>query len=92
MRKFKVTDLGNINTSKISKIKAEESFIISEQGYTVGKMLDGTECQVLLDTGASKSFMSKSHCTVGHSILCPNLHRKHKGLKWEMDNFSAFYL
>ena len=39
----------------------EETFPISEQGYTVGKLLDGTECQMLLDTGASKSFMSKSH-------------------------------
>ena len=29
-----------------SKIKAEESFLISEQGYTMGKLLDGTECQV----------------------------------------------
>ena len=31
----------------------------------MGKLLDGTECQILLDTGASKSFMSKScymHC------------------------------
>ena len=27
----------------------------------MGKLLDGTECQVLLDTGTSKSFMSKSH-------------------------------
>ena len=44
-----------------SKFKAEESFLISEQGYTMGKLLDGTECQVLLDTGASKSFMSMLH-------------------------------
>ena len=38
-----------------------------KQGYTVGKLLDGTECQILLDTGASKSFMSKSyylHCKI----------------------------
>ena len=34
---------------------------MSEQGYTTGKLLDGTECQILLDTGVSKSFMSKSH-------------------------------
>ena len=47
--------------TKNSKIKAEDSFPISEQGYTMGKLLDGTEFQVLLDTGASKSFMSKSH-------------------------------
>ena len=38
----------------------------------MGKFLDGTECQVLLDTGASKSFMSKSHylhCKSLHSLL-----------------------
>ena len=41
-------------------MKVEESFPISEHGYTLGKLLDGTECQLLLDTGASKPFMSKS--------------------------------
>ena len=37
----------------------------------MGKLLDGTECQILLDTGASKSFMSKSyymHCKSLHSL------------------------
>ena len=29
--------------------------------YTTGKLLHGTKCQILLDTRASKSFMSKSH-------------------------------
>ena len=43
------------------KLTIEEKFTITEQGYTVGKLLDGTGCQILLDTGASKSFMSKSH-------------------------------
>ena len=38
----------------------EESFPISEHGYTSDKLLDGTECQLLLDTGASKLLMSKS--------------------------------
>ena len=55
------THLGKIDRSKNNKFKAEESCPISEQGYIVGKLLDGTECQILLDTGASKSFMSKSH-------------------------------
>ena len=62
--------LGKAVKSKNSKIKAEESFPISEQGYIMGKLLDGTECQILLDTGASKSFMSKSyymHCKSLHS-------------------------
>ena len=34
-------------------------------------MLDGTECQILLDTGESKSFMLKSyylHCKSLHSL------------------------
>ena len=52
-------------------MKAEESFPISEPGYMSGKLLDGTECQLLLDTGMSKSFMSKSfymQCKSLHSL------------------------
>ena len=55
------TYLGRAERSKNNKIKAEKSFSISEQGYTMGKLLDGTECEILLDTGASKSFMTKSY-------------------------------
>ena len=39
------------------QLKVKESFPISEQGYMLGKLLDGTECQLLLDTGASMSFI-----------------------------------
>ena len=53
------TYLGRID-KRDQQLKARESFPISEHGYTSGKLLDGTECQLLLDTGASKSFMSKS--------------------------------
>ena len=53
------TYLGRVNKENSNKLKAEESFPISEHGYTLGRLLDGTECQLLLDTGASKSFMSK---------------------------------
>ena len=53
--------LGRTDITRSSKIKAEEKCPISEQGYMVGKLLDGTECQILLDTGASKSFISNSH-------------------------------
>ena len=63
------TYLGKAGRSKNNKIKAEESFPISEQGYIMGKILDGTECQILLDTGASKSFMSKSYY-----MCCKSLH------------------
>ena len=34
-------------------MKAEESFLISEQGFVMGKLRNGKECQILLDTGAS---------------------------------------
>ena len=55
------TYLGKIgNMEGQDKLKAEESFPISENGYTLGRLLDGTKCQLLLDTSASKSFMSKS--------------------------------
>ena len=63
--------LGRLDITRASKIKVEERFPISEQGYTAGKLLDGTECQILLDTGASKSFMSKSHylhCKTIHTL------------------------
>ena len=34
--------LGRINIARASKIKVEEKFPISEQGYTIGKLSDGT--------------------------------------------------
>ena len=69
------TYLGKTSMIRDHKMVAEENFPMSEQGYTTGKLLDGTECQILLDTGASKLFMSKSHylcCNCQISYL--NLH------------------
>ena len=54
-----MTYLGRSNKARNDKLKVEESFPISEHGYTSGKLLDGTEFQLLLDTGVSKSFMLK---------------------------------
>ena len=54
------TYLDRVDKGSNGKLKAEESFPILEHGYTTSKLLDGTECQLLLDMGASKSFMSKS--------------------------------
>ena len=50
-------------------IKAEETFPISGQGYTKGKLLDQTECSILIDTGTSKSYMSKLYY-----MQCKSLH------------------
>ena len=52
--------LGRINQTRKSVIRAEEGFPISGQGYTVGKLSDKTDCSILIDTGASQSYMSKS--------------------------------
>ena len=44
------TYLGRMNMTGASRIKAEETFPISEQGYMVAKLLDGTEWQIIVDT------------------------------------------
>ena len=54
------TYLGRVDKKDQHKLKTEESFSISEHAYTLGRLLDGTECQLLLDTGVSNSFMLKS--------------------------------
>ena len=63
------TYLGRVNITRENKVTTEGKFQISEKGYTKGKLLDGTECQILLDTRASKSFVSKSHY-----LCCKSLH------------------
>ena len=61
--------LGQINMTRDTEVKAEENFPITACGYTKGKLLDGTECDILVDTGASKSYMSKSYF-----MRCKSLH------------------
>ena len=52
-----------------TEVKAEENFPITLCGYIQGKLLDGTECDILVDTGVSKSYMSKSYF-----MRCKSLH------------------
>ena len=51
-------------------IKTEGKFPIFGQGYTHGKLLDNTECSILIDTGANKSYMSNSYY-----MQCKSLHK-----------------
>ena len=60
---------GKTNMIKDHKIVADEKYPMSEQGYTTGKLLVSTEYQILLDTWASKSFMSKSQLFKLHVTL-----------------------
>ena len=55
------TYLGRIDRTRDMITKMEEKLPISGQGYTSGKLLDNTECGILIDTGASKSYVSKSY-------------------------------
>ena len=55
------TYLGRIDMTRYMIIKVKEKVSISGQGYTNRKLLDNTECSILLDTGVSKSYMSKSY-------------------------------
>ena len=63
------TYLGRIDMKREEVLKAEECFPISEQGFVKGKLINGKECQILLDTGASKLYMPKSYY-----LRCKSLH------------------
>ena len=63
------TYLGQTNMTRDTEVKTEENFAITVHGYTRGKLLDGTECDILMDTGMTKSYMSKSYF-----IRCKSLH------------------
>ena len=61
--------LGQTKMTRDTRIKAEERFPITGQGFASGKLLDGMECQILLDTSATKSNMLKSYY-----LQCKTLH------------------
>ena len=50
-------------------MKAEESLAMNAAGHTKVELLDGTECEILIYTGMSKSHMSKSYY-----MQCKSLH------------------
>ena len=63
------TYLGKTDVTQEYVIRAEVKFPISGQGYTNGKLLDQIKYSILIDTGASKSYMSKSYY-----MRCKSLH------------------
>ena len=69
------------------EVKAEENFPITVQNYIKGKLLDDTECDILVDIGTSKSYMSKSYfLRCKFYIHCLNLPLQPQEFKLEMDN------
>ena len=63
------TYLGQVDMTRSTEVKAEDNCPITACGYTKGKLLDDTECDILVDTGTSKSYMSKSYL-----LRCKSLH------------------
>ena len=67
-----MTYSGQTKMMRDIKIKTEERFPIIGQGFSSGKLLDGMEYQILLDKGATKSYMLKSYylqCKALHALL-----------------------
>ena len=64
-----MTYLGQTKMTRDTKIKAEERFPITGPGFASEKLLDGTECQILLGTGATESYTPKSYY-----LQCQTLH------------------
>ena len=65
------TYLGQTKMNRETKFKAKDKFPITGQGFASGKLLDRTDCRILLDTGAVKSYMSKSfymQCKCLHTL------------------------
>ena len=42
------TYLGQVDMTRSTEVKEEDNFPITAQGYTKGKLLDGTECDILV--------------------------------------------
>ena len=78
------TYLGKTRMTRETKVKAGEKFQISGQSYTLGKLSDDTDCHILLDTGVSRSYRSKSfylRCKLQHALpnFASNTQRIHVG-------------
>ena len=55
-------------------IKAEEKFPIPGQRYAHDKLLDNTECSILIDTGASNHMCQNLiTCNINHFMHYQNL-------------------
>ena len=88
-----MTYLGQIAMIRDIMVKAEERFPITGQGIASGKLLDGTECQILLDTGAtSHTCQNLTICNAKLYMNYPNSLQTHREFKWEMDNMVVYFL
>ena len=74
--------LGKIGMRWEDIMKAEESFPISEQGFVMGRILNGEECQIFLDmVQVNLICQNLIILDVKHYMIYPNLLPKHRGFK-----------
>ena len=86
-----MTYLGQIKMMRDTKVKAEERFPITDQGFTSGKLLDGTECQILTQVLQNPTCQNLTICDAKlymHYQYSPPILRE---FKWEMDNMSVYF-
>ena len=69
------TYLGTSKMRRQDELKAEHKALITKDCYIHGKLLDGADCKIVLNTVVSKSFMSKIFY-----LNCPSLHSSPKFL------------
>ena len=56
-------------TRETLRLEQRKDFLLLHEAITRGELLDGTDCGILIDTGASKSYVSKSYF-----LRCKSLH------------------
>ena len=80
------TYLGQVDMARDTEVKAGESFPMTARGYTKGQLLDGTDCEILIDTDTSKSYMSKSYFPamqeLVHNAKIYIFNQKNSGWQW----------
>ena len=67
-RDISTTYLGKENITRETEFSPEASFPINVKSHTTGRTIQGDKVDLLLDTGASKSYMSKSYY-MNHPVL-----------------------
>ena len=81
------TYLGQVDMARSTEVKAEKNFPMTARCCTRGQLLDGTDCEVLIDTGANKFYMSKSYFLQSKSLhMMPKFTSSTKKFKLVMDN------
>ena len=88
-----MTYLGQTKMTRNTRIKVEERFPITGQGFASGKLLDSMECQILLGTWVLQSHTCQNHiiCNAKLYMHYQNSPQTCKGYKWGMDNMSVYY-